>query len=680
MNPCMLFYQLLLDLEPYLSDVLFYNLCSMYKNKKYNSKLGFKPKKIDIPEHAGFFEFKAISLLNSVFNKLVPEQQQREPDEEALMVFLESNEQARKWNPKMLGKRTDPVRYRIIHMIVDSIKFELYKVLYMNEKTAFSVSSFFEFANTGPGKSAGCASFDFFSKMFCDGMTTSSQSLHKLYCAIVDGTSWGVAETRRNFNFGPPTVKYSSTMFYAPKNCEVSRAAGTEPSLNMVFQLWIGGYLQKILRTVYGIDIQHQQLANIQLARLGSLYGTYATIDLKSASNFISIALIKLLFPPVFFEWLMFVRTPFIKWELPKGKKANEFLSTKDNRYGNGLTTVNMMGTMGNGFTFPLQTLLFTILLKHVYIALGIKLVKTTYKVDRTGLRTVDVVGNYGVFGDDIIVLKEAYDLMIHMLGEFGLVVNDKKTFSTGYFRESCGGDYYVGKPVRPFFIKKMGTPQELYIALNSSIEWSASNNMPLPRFTRSLYSMIPPGFAQRYVPRTAAIDSGIRVPEPYLPIRFLRYKNLHGHWSYEGYEVDKIGFQCERIVSTTKVKDQIAVRHPFSTKGYTAVFTYSKRKTDVVSDNVDSEIVGGNPYGYLISALRGDVKGGFYMTRQDAGCNLNYSSRRFTTHSWVGSTSYFDETSRTLVFMSPDESMALLGLCCMSDWKRLFDIYELIR
>ena len=57
------------------------------------------------------------------------------------------------------------------------------------------------------------------------------------------------------------------------------------------------------------------------------------------------------------------------------------------------------------------------------------------------------------MYGDDIIVPSNASADAVAVLRAFGFTPNARKTFTTGSFRESCGGDYFMGYDVRSVYI-----------------------------------------------------------------------------------------------------------------------------------------------------------------------------------------------------------------------------------
>jgi hypothetical protein len=58
------------------------------------------------------------------------------------------------------------------------------------------------------------------------------------------------------------------------------------------------------------------------------------------------------------------------------------------------------------------------------------------------------------VYGDDIIVPKNAYTVLAGLLETCLLKVNESKTHTTGFFRESCGMDAFKGVDVTPAYLR----------------------------------------------------------------------------------------------------------------------------------------------------------------------------------------------------------------------------------
>lgn len=260
-------------------------------------------------------------------------------------------------------------------------------------------------------------------------------------------------------NEGAPIVK-GSRLTTVPKNEDTVRTIAIEPSGNMCLQLAAGSYLEGALRKI-GLDIRSQQPKNKALACRGSLDGSLATVDLKSASDMISIDLVRKLMPKDWFDLLSCLRSPEI--ELPSGEHVE----------------LNMISTMGNGFTFPLMTLLIVALIYG-------------YRAGKPGTPNLYIDWrDTAVFGDDIIVPVHEYHDICDVLTSAGLVVNHDKSYCEGPFRESCGGDYHVGADVTPFYVKSLASDSDVYIAMNQLVKWCARHKLFLHATSRLLLGFV---------------------------------------------------------------------------------------------------------------------------------------------------------------------------------------------
>lgn len=202
-----------------------------------------------------------------------------------------------------------------------------------------------------------------------------------------------------------------------PKNAKTERTIAKEPSVNMFLQRGIGGRLRKLLRRV-GVDLNDQGI-NQGLALIAAKLGELATLDLSAASDSVSLAVCELLLPPDWFEAMMAVRSHFGR--LPDGS----------------LVRYEKMSSMGNGFTFELESLLFWALTASVCDLLSLK----DHPV--------------GIYGDDIICHVDAVPLLTKTLDFCGFSLNAEKSFWSGPFRESCGKHYYLGLDVTPMYIEE---------------------------------------------------------------------------------------------------------------------------------------------------------------------------------------------------------------------------------
>lgn len=343
----------------------------------------------------------------------------------------------------------------------------------------------------GPGNAAGIEDYTHFCEKLGGDVVTSSNFSYLLLPILADITPgiWG-----RFIDPNDPArvleVKGSEGAC-VPKTPTISRFIGKQPILNMAGQLAAGSWLAKCLAFA-GLDISSQQERNRWLAFIGSCSGDLiqalrlCTIDLESASDWERIELIAQLFDfdgSRFFTFLSGIREQYIEIE---GHSYE----------------VESFSTMGNGFTFPLMTL---VMASAVY-AIG----RVHYGWKRNYIPWDEV----GVFGDDIICRSEMYGPLCELLESMGLVVNKNKSYSTGYFRESCGGDFYNGNDVTPFYVKDLTSIQGKMIALNQLIGWMSAHKLYLWRAFYYLVEAIPTKY-RNLVPAWDADYAGIRTTEP---------------------------------------------------------------------------------------------------------------------------------------------------------------------
>jgi hypothetical protein len=217
---------------------------------------------------------------------------------------------------------------------------------------------------------------------------------------------------------------------FVGKNALTDRSILIEPVLNTFVQKGIGQVLKQRL-LAFGCNL-YTQVKNQRLALQGSIDGTIATVDLRNASNRIALLVVYHLFS-FSNEWLallMLSRTGQYKY---KGE----------------VRTLEMFSSMGNGFTFELESLIFYA--TALVVAERLKL--DTSKVS--------------VFGDDICIPVEGVPLLYKTLKSMGFEINESKSFSSGPFRESCGLDYYEGQNIRPFYKKDRWTAARIVGLLN---------------------------------------------------------------------------------------------------------------------------------------------------------------------------------------------------------------------
>lgn len=204
---------------------------------------------------------------------------------------------------------------------------------------------------------------------------------------------------------------------FVPKTSLTHRPIAIEPSVNLEFQLGVHSFLSEILY-LKGVANVYSQEKNQQKAKEGSIDGSLATLDLSSASDTVAYELVKALLPESWFEFL-------------------DTLRCKNSSVEGTIVPLEKFSSMGNGFTFVLETLIF-------------------WAIARAVCDLNEVTPDVTVFGDDIIVPTCVYGPLTCALQELGFSVNLKKSFHTGHFRESCGADWSSGRLVTPIYLKKV--------------------------------------------------------------------------------------------------------------------------------------------------------------------------------------------------------------------------------
>lgn len=218
---------------------------------------------------------------------------------------------------------------------------------------------------------------------------------------------------------------------FVPKTAKTLRSIAVEPLANAFLQKGIGDEMRKLLNN-RGIDLS-DQTRNQYFAKFGSedwnTHDPFCTIDLSAASDSLALEVCRMLLPDAWYSLLKECRSP--EYDLNgRINKYEKFVS------------------MGNGFCFPLETLIFA----AACAAAG------------CGVPRRDFV----VYGDDIIVRKDRFDAVVSNLTLLGFTVNHRKTFSEGPFRESCGADWYEGLDVRPYTLDHaLDSVQNIFKFLN---------------------------------------------------------------------------------------------------------------------------------------------------------------------------------------------------------------------
>jgi len=242
-----------------------------------------------------------------------------------------------------------------------------------------------------------------------------------------------------------------------PKDSRGPRIISCEPSELMFIQQGLMMKLYECLETqplTAGFVNFTDQTINRNLAREGSLNGKWATIDLSEASDRVTLDLVSNVFPRDWVECLLACRSA--ETLLPDGE----------------VVTLNKFAPMGSSCCFPVEALVF-------WACAQASIEEAWKHPDRDLLSRLSAEGftsnkRHGdqlfpvlkprdpshrfetfVYGDDIIIPSTFAEVVVNGLQAIGLVVNNEKSYLRGPFRESCGGDYYLGVDVTPVRVRK---------------------------------------------------------------------------------------------------------------------------------------------------------------------------------------------------------------------------------
>jgi hypothetical protein len=209
-----------------------------------------------------------------------------------------------------------------------------------------------------------------------------------------------------------------------PKNAKTDRVIAVEPSLNLWFQKSIGAMIRSRLRRT-GIDLNSQSL-NQFMAAIASMGNDFATVDFSAASDTISYRTIMELLPIKWFEVLDILRSP------------RGYLSGS-------LFEYEKFSSMGNGFTFELESLIF------YAIAVCVS----------SRSRNPEFVS---IYGDDLIVPCDVKNDLLDAFAFFGFTINTRKSYFDSYYRESCGKHYWDGSDITPVYLRRyLSVTREIY-------------------------------------------------------------------------------------------------------------------------------------------------------------------------------------------------------------------------
>lgn len=397
----------------------------------------------------------------------------------------------------------------------------------------FDLNEFIHGCAYGPGATTSVPSRQ--TSLWAKYLTTSDSSTG---CFVYVDAYLKFNELRGDFfkRTGIPSYKCRDTnkVITVAKDSKTDRVIAIEPDWNMFFQKGIGWMIRKRLRRV-GIDLNDQR-PNQELSRIGSISGDYATIDLSMASDTLSLEVVKRLIPTSWLTHLEQLRCH--AGSLPSGT----------------VFPYSKFSSMGNGFTFELESLIFWALCRAVAIV---------HKAESYPLL---------VYGDDIVCHSTIFHPIVDLLEICGFATNVEKSFSVGGFRESCGKHWFMGEDITPFYLRvNLDTIPECFKMANA-VKQYAKLGWGHDGLLKGLYDLTVSNIPLRY--------QKFRIPEGYGDI------GLVSEFDEATPRVIKGGFfrayHVKGLVRTTKV------HHPRDEVGMIADLSYkfhAPRVSDVVAN-----------------------------------------------------------------------------------------------
>jgi hypothetical protein len=312
----------------------------------------------------------------------------------------------------------------------------------------------------------------------------------------------------------------SLTLINVPKTWKILRTITPLTLIGLFYSYGIGALVTEALKSV-GIDIRRQQDRHRKWIRKFSLTRSHATADLSRASDSITLELLMRILPRAWWVALKPCLTSDIEFETSRGRKIK--------------AKTGSVLPMGNGATFPVETLIFYCIIKAIGNLSGIK-------------------GRYSVYGDDLIYPAGIHPIVVKIFPNLHFTLNSEKTFVNSDFRESCGADYFRGADVRPFFFRgesKRCTKTQylavLYKTYNGLIRrWDP---LEIRRTLQYLLVEIANLGGQIYrVPTLYPDTAGIKVESPELiPLdcKVLNWAPIYtffegGHWTHFSYLAER--------------------------------------------------------------------------------------------------------------------------------------------
>lgn len=228
------------------------------------------------------------------------------------------------------------------------------------------------------------------------------------------------------------TARSSRTAKYicVPKTWKTLRGISAEPTELQYSQQSVNFCIDNFFRSSpffrKRVDL-HNQSENQRLAKKGSIDQSLATIDLSKASDSVSLTLVKQVFHGTkLLPWLLATRSTSVELE------------------SHGIIRTEKFAPMGSSVCFPVECIIFTLIAE----------VARQTHMRHMRVKTLPIPR---VYGDDIVCASSTAPLVLNGLGHLGFLPNKEKSYWSGFYRESCGKEYWCGHDISPLYYRVKG-------------------------------------------------------------------------------------------------------------------------------------------------------------------------------------------------------------------------------
>lgn len=255
-----------------------------------------------------------------------------------------------------------------------------------------------------------------------------------------------------------------------PKDFKGPRLISAESAATQYLQQ---GQMKSLMRycdshPVIGRSIRFRDQTHNQRMAQRSVAQDSVTLDLSNASDTVSAPLV----------WFLLREVPGLRRRIFATRSS--YMLIDDQR-----VRLSAFAPMGSAVCFPVESLVF-----WAISMAAIKQVRSheithggfTHRV--CSLRDYEMAGDLAVFGDDIIIPRDAYPTLLSTLLTIGCEPNMSKTCVDTPFRESCGSEWYNG-----FDVTITRNKEYQYAADNKFEDHLALLNLQRKFFLQGLYS-----------------------------------------------------------------------------------------------------------------------------------------------------------------------------------------------